>query len=182
MNKKEKNQLWRMPLFFSLLVTVIYLLIFQKHGALPSGSYFDLLNDLERAQNGLKAFDGIINLPFELSRWFDILFTWLITTYIVRITIWGFADFRKEEPETTVGEKNDDQGFLSIGLMAGTFVGIAASIALSLITSIDGFLMPELILIIIIGLGASMFGKSGTRFFLNIRNECKFFICNIKHK
>lgn len=158
MNQKEKNQLWRIPLFFSLIVSVVYLLIFQKHGTLPSGSHFDLLNDSERALQSKNVFDGIINLPFELSRWLDILFTWLITTYIVRMTILGFADLGKEKSEEEANDKSDKSEFLSIGLVAGVIGGIVASIILTFISFNAGFLLIGLSLIVLSGLIAGVAG------------------------
>jgi len=142
----EKRKMWGTPLLITGIVAVLYLLLYQKNGVMPSGTSFDLLNDFERSKNP-EAFGWFITLPFQFSRWIDILVTWIMSTYIIRMMLFGFKDLGKEDNKT-----KKESGFLSTGLCGGIFIGIILGAISSLISWDSGFLLMGLSVILLIGL------------------------------
>lgn len=157
MTKKEQKKVLWLPIFATYVVILLYLFIYQKNDALPSGGSFDLLNDIERSKIGSEAFNGFINFPFYFSRWFDIFFVWLIGAYIVRVAIFSFKDFDKE----VVSDENEKNVknkwyYLTTGIIIGLFTGTILGVVTALFAWSAGFLMVGLVTIILIGLIVSV--------------------------
>ncbi|MFZ4632250.1 MAG: hypothetical protein ACOYL8_03570 [Patescibacteria group bacterium] len=81
MNKKEKKQLWRIPLFFTLFIAIIYQLVSLFHGSIPDLSQVRFLENSGQ-YSYIPYFE--IPLPFMISRWLDIVFVFIFVMLVVK--------------------------------------------------------------------------------------------------
>ena len=132
MTKKEKGQFWRISLFSSVLIAIIYVLMYGP--LMPSIDKVLLSNAADQVLNP----KNIVQIPFAIPRVLDIIFIFGLAALIVRlaqISINLINSETEDRPEKSEAEKTkekraSDIGFAILtGLAAGTIMGIVGSVA-----------------------------------------------------
>lgn len=114
----EKNQLWRIPLVVSGFVALIYGIIYLCQGYIPVTDKLVLFNKQEYVFWNLPM---VFNLPFPISRLWDIPLSFIFTFAFIRLRI------------SYIQTKNEDlKPGLAIGLVAGLITGLVVGLAASL--------------------------------------------------
>lgn len=157
MTTKEKKQFWIIPLFFTFYVAAYYLFFYKTNGYILSDSHFDLLSNVEREHLGALEFSKLIKLPFSISRWFDILFTWIGAAYLVRMFIFSFNNLKIQDLESEKADKKDKKEFFKIGIAAGVMCGVLVSFIAKYINYNASLLMTGIGPIFFSGLAVGVF-------------------------
>ena len=114
MNENQKNQLWRIPVFVSGIIAIVYLAIYLFTGNIPEVKELILFKDPKDCIWGLPQ---ILILPFAYSRLWDILFGFILSFLFVYLII---------------KIKNMDNKELKEGLVYGLVYGLVVGLAVGL--------------------------------------------------
>ena len=115
MNENQKNQLWRIPVFVSGIIAIVYLAIYLFTGNIPEVKELILFKDPKDCIWGLPQ---ILILPFAYSRLWDILFGFILSFLFVYLII---------------KIKNMDNKELKEGLVFGLVFGLAVGLVYGLV-------------------------------------------------
>lgn len=121
MKRKERNQLWWIPLIVSVVTGIVYLIIYLLTGSIP------VIDKLVLFKNAGDAFWGLpaeYTLPFSISRAWDILFIFIYTFLLARIIQYVKESESKDTEDMLIG--------LVVSLVFGLGVGLGVSLGVGL--------------------------------------------------
>ena len=136
MNENQKNQLWRIPVFVSGIIAIVYLAIYLFTGNIPEVKELILFKDPKDCIWGLPQ---ILILPFAYSRLWDILFGFILSFLFVYLII---------------KIKNMDNKELKGGLVYGLAIGLVVGLVFGLVFGLVYGLVFGLVYGLVFGLGA----------------------------